>query len=622
MSTVNRSSGTGRSRDAAGTTGTGTRRQTGAGSASGRAASSRTSSARATSTTRQASGGGSSAVRRQTSTGSTARRQTSSGRVSASRSTSSYRSPRRRRRDPNYRVIAIVGVILMIVIVSVVYGMQSSGRHKPIQQETETETVTEVPETELEKEVSVDGISITGMSREEARQTLIDHYPWAMKAQYQDDTYEITNLMTVKIDGLLDEIYSSEPKNIYTLDTSGLDTAVDQEIESMKARWNKAAKNGSISSYDASSDSFTFAGEQTGIAINEEQLKSDIQSALSAKQFDKVITVSASEVQPEYSTAAAKQKYKTIGTYTTNTTSNSKRNTNIRLAAAALNGTIVGPGQEVSFNDTVGQRTEAKGYQGAAAYNNGEVVQEIGGGVCQVSTTLYNAALKAGMKISMRRSHTFEPSYVTPGMDATVSWGGPDFRFINTSSSAIGIKASYSNQTVTVSIYGVPVLEDGVTYSLEATKTETFDLPEPQYEEDQTLQPGQEVVKSKGTQGSRWQVKLVVKKDGQVISSEVDHTATYKGHNPVIRRNTSGVVIGGETESAAESTSQTTETTAAAETSEGEVGPGVAPTTAPTAPAAPAAPATTAAETPVSEPAVNPDHQSAADGMVAPKPAD
>ena len=616
MSTVNRSSGTGRSRDAAGTTGTGTRRQTGAGSASGRAASSRTSSERATSTTRQASGGGSSAARRQTSTGSTARRQTSSGRVSASRSTSSYRSPRRRRRDPNYGVIAIVGVILMIVIVSVVYGMQSSGRHKPIQQETETETVTEVPETELEKEVSVDGISITGMSREEARQTLIDHYPWTMKAQYQDDTYEITNLMTVKIDGLLDEIYSSEPKNIYTLDDSGLDTAVDQEIESMKARWNKAAKNGSISSYDASSDSFTFAGEQTGIAINEEQLKSDIQSALSAKQFDKVITVSASEVQPEYSTAAAKQKYKTIGTYTTNTTSNSKRNTNIRLAAEALNGTIVGPGQEVSFNDTVGQRTEAKGYQGAAAYNNGEVVQEIGGGVCQVSTTLYNAALKAGMKISMRRSHTFEPSYVTPGMDATVSWGGPDFRFINTSSSAIGIKASYSNQTVTVSIYGVPVLEDGVTYSLEATKTETFDLPEPQYEEDQTLQPGQEVVKSKGTQGSRWQVKLVVKKDGQVISSEVDHTATYKGHNPVIRRNTSGVVIGGETESAVESTSQTTETTAAAETTEGEVGPGVAPTTAP------AAPATTAAETPVSEPAASPDRQPADDGIVVPKPAD
>ena len=174
----------------------------------------------------------------------------------------------------------------MIVIVSVVYGMQSGGKHKPIEQETSTEATTEAPETELEKEVSVDGISITGLSREEARQTLIDHYPWAMKAQYQDDTYEINDLMAVKIDALLDEIYSGEPKSIYTLDTSGLDTSIEQEIESMKARWNKAAKNGSISAYDASSDSFTFAGEQTGIAIDEEQLKSDIQAALSAKQFD------------------------------------------------------------------------------------------------------------------------------------------------------------------------------------------------------------------------------------------------------------------------------------------------------------------------------------------------
>lgn len=84
----------------------------------------------------------------------------------------------------------------------------------------------------------------------------------------------------------------------------------------------------------------------------------------------------------------------------------------------------------------VGQRTEAKGYQGAAAYNNGEVVQEIGGGVCQTSSTLYNAVVKAGLKTTTRRSHTFEPSYVTPGTDATVSWGGPDYAFVNNSSTA------------------------------------------------------------------------------------------------------------------------------------------------------------------------------------------
>ena len=108
----------------------------------------------------------------------------------------------------------------------------------------------------------------------------------------------------------------------------------------------------------------------------------------------------------------------------------------------------------------------------AAAYNNGEVVQEIGGGVCQVSSTMYNAVVKAGLKTTMRRSHTFEPSYVTPGTDATVSWGGPDYKFVNNSSAAIGIRASYYNQTCTVSIYGIPVLEDGVTHSLKSTKAQ------------------------------------------------------------------------------------------------------------------------------------------------------
>ena len=533
------------------------------------------------------------------------------GRMNAAQ-TARRNSPHRRKKGPDYKKIAIAGVILIILIAGISLAMKwkGAGGSEP------DHSVEETTETEMMKEVKVDGITITGMSKNQARNAILKEYPWDMTVTYDGDTYNVTNLAAEKVDALLDEIYSGEPAESYTLNMDGLEEAAAGEAENCAAKWNKKAKNGSIDSYDKEKGAFVFAGEESGFAIDQEKLAADILKALKDKKFDASITATGSETAPDISAAAAKEKYKTISTFTTKTTANKARNTNIRLASEALNGTVVHPGEEFSFNAAVGQRTEAKGYQGAAAYNNGEVVQEIGGGVCQVSTTLYNAALKAGMKISMRRSHTFEPSYVTPGMDATVSWGGPDFRFINTSSSAIGIKASYSNQTVTVSIYGVPVLEDGVTYSLEATKTETFDLPEPQYEEDQTLQPGQEVVKSKGTQGSRWQVKLVVKKDGQVISSEVDHTATYKGHNPVIRRNTSGVVIGGETESAAESTSQTTETTAAAETTEGEVGPGVAP------PTAPAAPATTAAETPVSEPAASPDRQPSDDGMVAPKPAD
>lgn len=460
-------------------------------------------------------------------------------------------------------MVAIAGVVLILAISAGVYGMQHSKKADTDPQDSmEVTAATTEPETELEKEVTVDGIQITGMSRDQARAEILKDYTWNMKVVYGDEIYEVSNLMEEKLNGLLDEIYTGEPKEHYTLDTSGLEEAVQAQAAAAAAKWDKAAKNGSISGYDPSSDSFVFEGEAVGLAIDREKLAADIQKALTSKDFDAQITASASEVQPEVSIATAKEKYKTIGTFTTNTTSNSKRNTNIRLAAEALNGTIVQPGQELSFNDAVGERTVAKGYQGAAAYNNGEVVEEIGGGVCQVSTTLYNAVLRAGLKISVRRSHTFEPSYVTPGQDATVSWGGPDFKFINNSSAAIGLRASYSNQTVTVSVYGMPILEEGVTYSLESTKIGDVDPPAPTYEEDQTLQPDQEVVKSSGSKGSRWETRLIVKKDGEVISSEVDHTVSYKGHAPVIKRNTSGVVL---TTEGSESSSESAEETSAAD---------------------------------------------------------
>lgn len=437
--------------------------------------------------------------------------------------------------------IAIGGVILIIaiaIIVSLMKGIQSdSGAEK------DTTTVsTAVPETELQKEVVVDGINITGMSREEAKKAILKDYPWAMKVTWQDKSYDVTDLMAGKVDVLLEEIYAGEPEESYSLDTSGLEEAAKAEAANVAAQWDKKAKNGSISSYDAANDKFIFAGAETGLAVDQEKLASDILAALDQKDFDAVIEASVSTIEPEFSEEAARQRYEKIGTFTTKTTANKKRNTNVKLAAQAINGTVIQPGQEFSFNETVGQRTAEKGYQGAAAYNNGEVVEEIGGGVCQVSSTLYNAVVKAGLKTTVRRSHTYEPSYVTPGTDATVSWGGPDYKFVNNSSAGIGIRASYYDQTVTISIYGIPVLEDGVSYSLKSTKLKDMDPPTPAYEEDPTLEPGVEKVKSAGSVGSQWETRLVVTKNGEVISQDVDHKVTYKGHAPVILRNTSGTV--------------------------------------------------------------------------------
>ena len=460
------------------------------------------------------------------------------GRMNAAQ-TARRNSPHRRKKGPDYKKIAIAGVILIILIAGISLAMKwkGAGGSEP------DHSVEETTETEMMKEVKVDGITITGMSKNQARNAILKEYPWNMTVTYDGDTYNVTNLAAEKVDALLDEIYSGEPAESYTLNMDGLEEAAAGEAENCAAKWNKKAKNGSIDSYDKEKGAFVFAGEENGFAIDQEKLAADILKALKDKKFDASITATGSETAPDISAAAAKEKYKTISTFTTTTTANQNRNTNVRLAAEAINGTVIKPGQEFSFNGTVGQRTEAKGYKGAAAYNNGEVVQEIGGGVCQVSTTLYNAVFKAGLKISSRRSHTFEPSYVTPGRDATVSWDQPDFKFINNSSTAIGLRASYADQKVTVAVYGIPILEDGVTWDLESKKVEDLGTPNPTYEEDQTLQPGAEVTKSKGSAGSRWETYKIVYKNGKEVSRELDHKTTYKGHTPVVRRNSSGVVL-------------------------------------------------------------------------------
>lgn len=526
-------------------------------------------------------------------------------------------STHRRKKGPDYKKIAMIGVLLLVLITCVALVIKAKGR---IGGGDET-TSTQPTETEMMKEVKVDGIAITGMSKNQAKNTILKKYTWGMTVTYGDDTYNVTDLAAEKVDMLLDEIYSGEPEENYTLDMNGMEEAAAKEAAACASKWDKKAKNGSIDSYDKEKGQFVFAGEQNGFSIDQEKLAGDIVKALKDKKFDAVIEASGSEIAPDISAASAKEKYKTISTFTTKTTSNKNRNTNIKLAAEALNGTVVHPGEEFSFNSAVGQRTEAKGYKGAAAYNNGEVVQEIGGGVCQVSTTLYNAVYRSGLgeaSITFRRSHTFEPNYITPGQDATVSWEQPDFRFKNTSSTSIGIKASYADQKMTVSVYGIPILEEGMKLELESKKTEDLDPPAPTYEEDQTLQPGVEVPKSAGTRGSRWETYKVIYKDGVEVSRELDHKTTYKGHAPVIKRNTTGIVLPPDETTVPDETPIPTvdgmpdgyipggEGTITPTDVSQENGPGITPTAAPTTAAQTPPPASSAAGTDTTSGAAGP----------------
>ena len=130
---------------------------------------------------------------------------------------------------------------------------------------------------------------------------------------------------------------------------------------------------------------------------------------------------------------------------------------NVTLAASKIHDVVLYPGQSFSYNETVGQRTWDAGFREAAAYADGEVVQELGGGICQVSSTLYWCAMTANLKILERTNHMFSVGYIEPGMDATVSWGAPDFRFENNRTFPIVIVAYVRDGLLTVELWGTDV---------------------------------------------------------------------------------------------------------------------------------------------------------------------
>ena len=143
-----------------------------------------------------------------------------------------------------------------------------------------------------------------------------------------------------------------------------------------------------------------------------------------------------------------------LGYCETKHTDNENRNTNLRLACAAIDGLILQPGEEFSFNDRVGERTAAKGYLPAPAYSGTQTVNSPGGGVCQISTTLYNAALLADTEIIFRINHGYRSGYIGIGLDATVNWGGPDFQFRNSFHFPMMIKAEVSDGYVKIKLLG------------------------------------------------------------------------------------------------------------------------------------------------------------------------
>ena len=477
-------------------------------------------------------------------------RNLGSGRVTSS----NKRRGRRRRQGPDAAKILLILIGIIILILCVAVGVQSCSKTDGT--ETSAEETSSEPETELEAEITVNGVSVHGMTKTAAVEKVLESMDWQMKVTCGEKEQVLENLLKENVEKVVDEAFKKGKSADYEIPTDGLEEAAAAQAAALAGAWNVKAKNGSISAFDAASGKFTFAEGENGKAVNEEKLKNDILMRTAAGEYDAVITAEVKETAPEITAAQAREKFQRLGTYSTTTTANKDRNENVRLAAAALNGKIIQPGEEFSFNLTTGNRTTDKGYRPAGAYVNGVLVEEPGGGVCQVSSTLYNAVVFSGLKTTERHAPSYEPSYVTPGEDAMVSYdghSGPDMKFVNNSKTAVGIKTSFSDRKLTISIYGNPILEEGVTLSMKSEKVKELDPPAPTYEEDPTLQPGVEVEAKAATPGSRWVTNLITKKNGEVISDEFFHNSTYNGKPATIKRNTSGSVAAPEGESSSES---------------------------------------------------------------------
>lgn len=214
------------------------------------------------------------------------------------------------------------------------------------------------------------------------------------------------------------------------------------------------------------------------------------------------------------------------------------RSTNLRIACQKINGKVLLAGETFSYNKTLGARTAAAGYRNGKVYAGGEVVDGIGGGICQISSTLYNAALMANLQIVERRNHQFVTSYVGPGRDATVVYGAIDFKFKNTRKYPVRITASARNGIATVAFYGIKE-ENEYTFDFQ-TSTIASITPTTTYEEDPSMPAGTEKVKRKGTNGIKTQTYITKMQNGKVISRNLLSTDTYDAMSRIIIKGTGG----------------------------------------------------------------------------------
>ena len=325
----------------------------------------------------------------------------------------------------------------------------------------------------ISKNVYIGGVNVSGMTEEQATKAVEEKLGKGTGGNYTvkigDETttataenfgMEWTNrevvheAMEVAKGGNLIKQYKDkkdlqvEPKN-FEVAYAPNEQAVKTYVEKLAEEYNRDAEEGDITFANGYPE---VTGGETGIAVNVDQSVSSIMKALEGDGTE--LTVVAEVQKPSVTKEELSQVKDVLGTATTYYGSSYERNTNVEVGASKINGTLIMPGETFSVTAAVTPFNADNGYYPAPSYESGQVVDTYGGGICQVSTTLYHAVLKAELQVDERHNHTMLVSYVDPSKDAAIAEGLMDFIFTNNTDAPIYIYGVGYQGTLNFTIYG------------------------------------------------------------------------------------------------------------------------------------------------------------------------
>lgn len=264
-------------------------------------------------------------------------------------------------------------------------------------------------------------------------------------------------------------------KNSKNLEIKSLynENKLSEKIQNISDSINVDMKNAKV--YISDSGNISTSSATIGKELDIASTKESIYDAIKNKDY-KSIDLKVNIKEPKISTEAVKSVNTLLAEFSTKfSTKDSNRVTNVVLSAKATSDVLLMPGEEFSYNNLTGKRTASNGYKDAPVIINGKLEQDVGGGVCQVSSTLFNSVLYSGLDVTSRRNHSLKSSYVSIGRDAMVSDGGSDFRFKNPYSHPVYIKNTVSNGVITSKIYGNISDKKNISIKVEPYTTEGLD---------------------------------------------------------------------------------------------------------------------------------------------------